>query len=95
MCRLALSQLSRAVENRTNNRPQLADLRDSGTIEQDADVVMFVYREEVYLRRSGKICEAEAGLAEVMVEKQRHGPCGSVKLHFDGATTKFTDPEAG
>jgi replicative DNA helicase len=91
---LALSQLSRAVENRTNNRPQLADLRDSGTIEQDADVVMFVYREEVYLRRNGKACDAEAGVAEVMVEKQRHGPCGSVKLHFDGATTKFTDSEA-
>jgi replicative DNA helicase len=91
---LALSQLSRAVENRTDKRPQLADLRDSGTIEQDADVVMFVFREEVYLRREGKDFGGKVGVAEVMVEKQRHGPCGSVKLHFDGAMTKFSDPGA-
>jgi replicative DNA helicase len=89
---LALSQLSRAVESRTDKRPQLADLRDSGTIEQDADVVMFVYREEVYLRREGHV-GAKSGVAEVLIEKQRHGPCGSVELRFDGATTKFSDSD--
>ncbi len=100
---LALSQLSRAVEQRDDKRPQLADLRESGSIEQDADVVMFIYREEYYLSRkrpSGsdeKVAEWERSLssvantAEVIMAKQRHGPIGTVKLHFEGRLTKFTD----
>ncbi|MCX8505716.1 MAG: replicative DNA helicase [Alphaproteobacteria bacterium] len=98
---VALSQLSRAVEARDDKRPQLADLRDSGTIEQDADVVMFVYREEYYLARK----EPELGTsehddwkakmdlvhnrAELIIAKQRHGPIGTVRLSFEGSTTKF------
>lgn len=100
---IALSQLSRAVEQRDDKRPQLADLRESGSIEQDADVVMFVYREEYYLSRKkptgsdDKIAEWEkslssvANVAEVIVAKQRHGPIGIVKLHFEGRLTKFSD----
>lgn len=92
---LALSQLSRAVENRADKRPQLADLRDSGTIEQDADVVMFIYREEYYLERGSEDDRARlgevAGQAEVHVAKQRHGPTGLVRLRFDGHITKFSD----
>ncbi|HEX9648881.1 MAG TPA: replicative DNA helicase [Alphaproteobacteria bacterium] len=106
---LALSQLSRAVELREDKRPQLADLRESGTIEQDADVVMFVYREEYYLeraepqqrqdesgdrfadryRRWQERFESAAGLADVLIAKQRHGPIGNVKLTFTAETTKF------
>jgi replicative DNA helicase len=92
---LALSQLSRAVEQRQDKRPQLSDLRDSGSIEQDADVVMFVYREEYYIERGP---EAErykladvAGKAEILVSKQRHGPTGIAHLRFDGAVTRFSD----
>lgn len=100
---VALSQLSRAVEQRDDKRPQLADLRESGSIEQDADVVMFVYREEYYLSRKkptgsdDKVAEWEkslnavANLAEVIIAKQRHGPIGTVKLHFEGRLTKFSD----
>jgi replicative DNA helicase len=100
---LALSQLSRAVEQRDDKRPQLADLRESGSIEQDADVVMFVYREEYYLSRKrptgsdDKVAEWEkslstvANIAEVIMAKQRHGPIGTVKLHFEGRLTKFSD----
>lgn len=100
---LALSQLSRAVEQREDKRPQLADLRESGSIEQDSDVVMFIYREEYYLERKepsvGTPEHAEwqeqmdrvHNLAEVIVAKQRHGPVGRVTLHFDGASTKFSD----
>lgn len=100
---LALSQLSRAVEQRDDKRPQLADLRESGSIEQDADVVMFIYREEYYKSRS-KPSENSAefaewqkqmsdvyNLAEVIVAKQRHGPIDSVKLHYDGRFTKFSN----
>jgi replicative DNA helicase len=100
---VALSQLSRAVENREDKRPQLADLRESGSIEQDADVVMFVFREEYYIERmkpaegDPKFAEwlqkaqAAHGKAEVIVGKQRHGPVGTVELQFDGAFTRFSD----
>ena len=101
---LALSQLSRAVEQRDDKRPQLSDLRESGSIEQDADVVMFIYREEYYLARKkptgggeDKAMAWEASLkavektAEVIMAKQRHGPIGTVQLHFEGRLTKFSD----
>ena len=100
---LALSQLSRAVEQRDDKLPQLADLRESGSIEQDADVVMFVYREEYYLERKqpklGSIEHAEwqskmndvNGLADIILGKQRHGPTGTVKVEFEGIYTKFKD----
>ncbi len=100
---IALSQLSRQVENREDKRPQLADLRESGSIEQDADVVMFVFREEYYVeRRQPREGTAEhqewqmemdkvSGLAEVIIGKQRHGPTGAVKLQFDSHVTRFTN----
>jgi replicative DNA helicase len=101
---VALSQLSRQVENREDKHPQLADLRESGSIEQDADVVMFIYREEYYLKNrepSEKGGEAwfkweqdmkrAKGIAEVIVAKQRHGPTGSVELHFADEVTRFSD----
>lgn len=81
---VALSQLSRAPESRTDHRPQLADLRESGAIEQDADVVAFIYREEQYSRT-----EENAGIAEVIVAKQRNGPTGTVKLAFLKEFTRF------
>lgn len=98
---LALSQLSRAVEQREDKRPQLADLRESGSIEQDADVVMFVYREEYYESRkeptqgTDKHHQWQENMnkvynqAEVILSKQRHGPIGTVKLYFDGTLTRF------
>ncbi len=109
---LALSQLSRAVEQREDKRPNLADLRESGSIEQDSDVVMFVYREEYYLSKSEperkdnettekynerydnwtKRLEKSAGLAEILIAKQRHGPVGNVTVQFEGRLTKFHDP---
>lgn len=100
---LALSQLSRQVENRDDKRPQLADLRESGSIEQDADVVMFVYREEYYVeRRQPREGSAEHGewltemsnvhgLAELIIGKQRHGPTGTVKVQFHANVTRFSD----
>ncbi len=100
---IALSQLSRAVENREDKRPQLADLRESGSIEQDADIVMFVFREEYYLERlkpqEGTIefqdwmakMQLVSGRAEVIIGKQRHGPIGTVQLQFDGNVTRFSD----
>ena len=102
---LALSQLSRQVEQRDNKKPQLSDLRESGSIEQDADVVMFVYREAYYLENKepslGTIEHAEwqqkmdevSHLAEIMIGKQRHGPTGNVKVEFEAMYTKFKDLE--
>ncbi len=98
---LALSQLSRQVENRDDKRPQLADLRESGSIEQDADVVLFIYREEYYLSRKEPrpntqeffdwqiLMEKCEGIAEVIIGKQRHGPTGTVALQFEATLTKF------
>jgi len=98
---LALSQLSRAVEQRDDKKPQLSDLRESGSIEQDADVVMFVFREEYYLERKepklGTIEHGEwqskmneiLGSADIIIGKQRHGPTGNVKVEFEGIYTRF------
>jgi len=108
---LALSQLSRAVEQREDKRPQLSDLRESGTIEQDSDVVMFIYRQEYYEERaepksSGtetsvafteryikwqENLENCKNLADIIIAKQRHGPIGSLQLHFDSKLTKFSN----
>jgi replicative DNA helicase len=85
---IALSQLSRAPEARTDRRPQLADLRESGAIEQDADVVMFIYREEEY-----KPSEENRGIAELIIGKQRNGPTGTVKLAFIKEFTRFENLE--
>lgn len=85
---LALSQLSRAVESRTTHVPMLSDLRDSGTIEQDADVVIFIYREDQYNKESEK-----KGIVELHVAKHRNGPVGQVSLLFNERTTKFVDLE--
>ena len=100
---LALSQLSRAVEQREDKRPMLSDLRESGSIEQDADVVMFVYREEYYLHRAEpepgtdkhlqwqESCERALNVGEAIIAKARHGPIGAVRMHFDGNVTRFSD----
>ena len=100
---LALSQLSRAVEQRDDKLPQLSDLRESGSIEQDADVVMFVFREEYYLEKKqpklGSLEHAEwqskmrdvNGLADIIIGKQRHGPTGNIQVEFEGMYTKFKD----
>ena len=108
---IALSQLSRQVEQREDKRPQLADLRESGTIEQDSDVVMFIFRESYYLERMEPIkkpdeqndrynerhqrwrelCESRYNIADIIIAKQRHGPTGTIKTHFDPNFTKFSD----
>ncbi len=102
---VALSQLSRAVEQRDDKKPQLSDLRESGSIEQDADVVMFVYREAYYLERKeprpATVEHAEwqakmnevSNLAEIIIGKQRHGPTGNVLLEFEAMFTKFRDTQ--
>ena len=83
---IALSQLSRAVEQRTPQRPRLSDLRESGSLEQDADVVMFIYREDKY-----RADPSNQGIAEIIVAKHRNGPVGSAKLHFNETTVSFSD----
>lgn len=83
---LALHQLSRAVEGRPSHVPMLSDLRDSGSVEQDADIVMFIYREEMYERETDK-----KGIAEIHFAKHRNGPVGVVPMRFDASTTKFSD----
>ena len=93
---LAVSQLSRAVEWRASHRPQLSDLRESGSIEQDADVVMFIYRDDYYYTRQEWETqypdkEYPAGIADIMIAKQRNGPTGEIKLHFIPGTAKFED----
>ena len=108
---IALSQLSRQVEQREDKRPQLADLRESGTIEQDSDVVMFIFRESYYLERMEpvkkpdeqndrynerhqrwrELCESRYNIADIIIAKQRHGPTGAIKTHFDPNFTKFSD----
>jgi replicative DNA helicase len=104
---IALSQLSRQVESREDKRPQLSDLRESGSIEQDADVVLFVYREEYYLamkqpnpgteehHKWQQEMERALGKAEVIIGKQRHGPTGTVQLQFDSMVTRFGDLAEG
>ena len=85
---ICLSQLSRAVESRTDKRPILSDLRESGAIEQDADCVMFLYRDEYYNENT-----EEKGIAECIVAKNRHGETGTVKLQWFGPYQTFTDRE--
>jgi replicative DNA helicase len=92
---LALSQLSRATETRADHRPQLSDLRESGALEQDADVVMFIYREEVYSQGDEERRPDVEGMAEIIIGKQRNGPIGSVSLAFLKQYTRFENLQSG
>ena len=94
---MALSQLSRAVESRTDKRPQLADLRESGALEQDADVVLFIYREKSYFptveswQRGHANLPYPENIAELIIGKHRHGPTAELKMFFDEKRAKFKD----
>jgi len=85
---LALAQLSRAVESRQSKVPQLSDLRESGSIEQDSDIVMFIYRDDLYNQESER-----KNIADIIIAKHRNGPVGEISLYFQASQTRFRDLE--